>query len=135
MDFTRSKSFTQSPLGSFIRISLALRLPLVQYSVTIQIFGGSMQAPMNAQILSCRRSRIWNTKKSKNEQETIKNGERNSWWLIRYVRCLHKHNTTQSKDMSSVSWTLSFILSIILSFNRPIIFMTIFLQIMNYKTE
>lgn len=35
-----------------------LRLPRVQYSVRMQIFGGSVQAPMNAQILSCRKSRI-----------------------------------------------------------------------------
>lgn len=40
------------------------KLPLAQYSVTIQIFGGSVQAPINEFKLSCRRSRILR-KKSK----------------------------------------------------------------------
>lgn len=37
---------------STIRILLTLKLPLVQYSVITHIFGGSVQAPINAQILS-----------------------------------------------------------------------------------
>lgn len=31
---------------------ITFKLPLVQYSVITQIFGGSVQAPINAQILS-----------------------------------------------------------------------------------
>jgi len=38
---------------------LTLRLPRVQYSLMMQIFGGSVQAPMKAHMLSCRASRSW----------------------------------------------------------------------------
>lgn len=41
------------------KIIHTLRLPRVQYSVRMQIFGGSVQAPMNAQMLSWRKSRIY----------------------------------------------------------------------------
>lgn len=45
-----------------IKAIQTLRLPLVQYSVRMQIFGGSVHAPMNAHILSCRRSRSFHSR-------------------------------------------------------------------------
>lgn len=38
--------------------SLTFKLPLLQYSVTIQILGGSVQAPMNPFKFSCLKSLI-----------------------------------------------------------------------------
>lgn len=45
-----------------INLVHTFKLPLAQYSVTMQIFGGSVQAPMNEFKLSWRRSRIFKEK-------------------------------------------------------------------------
>lgn len=61
-----STESTASRIDSALKMpSHTFKLPRVQYSVKIQIFGGSVQAPMNAQMLSWRRSRIYLKKMKK----------------------------------------------------------------------